>query len=136
MDMGMTVVRRPPTAAASKHPFIFSPIAAADKPGLRIPYRHPRVATPISISRASDPKREAPNTESGRRRNPAFVPQEDLEYLVKLGAGSVVAAAAIKYGSIVFPAATSPNLAESTAIITAPVIVAIALLVKQSRADR
>lgn len=61
--------------------------------------------------------------------------QEDLKYLVKLGAGSVAGAAAIKYGSIIFPEITRPNLAQALFMISAPVVVAVLLLFKQSRVD-
>ncbi|KAK6143301.1 hypothetical protein DH2020_023649 [Rehmannia glutinosa] len=64
-----------------------------------------------------------------------FVSQEDLNYLVKLGAGSVAGAAAIKYGSIIFPGITQPNLILALLIISAPVVVAVLLLIKQSRVE-
>lgn len=59
--------------------------------------------------------------------------QEDLKYLVVLGGGSVAGAAVIKYGSIIFPEITSPNLGEALFMIFAPTIVAVILLIKQSR---
>ncbi|KAL1545288.1 hypothetical protein AAHA92_22031 [Salvia divinorum] len=64
----------------------------------------------------------------------AFVSKEDAKYLVQLGGASVAGAAAIKYGSIIFPEITQPNLAQALFIIFAPVTVAIVLLSKQSRA--
>ncbi|GAA0142432.1 hypothetical protein LIER_03336 [Lithospermum erythrorhizon] len=62
----------------------------------------------------------------------AFISKEDVSYLVKLGAGSVAGAAAIKYGSIVFPEITKPNIVQALTMISAPVIVAVLLLIKQS----
>ncbi|KAI5337430.1 hypothetical protein L3X38_016701 [Prunus dulcis] len=60
---------------------------------------------------------------------------DDLEYLGKVVAGSIVAAAVIKYGSIVFPEITRPNIVQALIMILTPVIVAILLLIKQSRAE-
>lgn len=51
----------------------------------------------------------------------------------KLGAGSVAAAAVIKYGSAFFPEITRPNILLALIMISTPVIVAIVLLIKQSR---
>lgn len=58
-----------------------------------------------------------------------------MNYLVKLGAGSLAGAAAIKYGSIIFPEITQPNIVQALIMITTPVIVAVVLLIKQSRVD-
>ncbi|KZV19576.1 hypothetical protein F511_13462 [Dorcoceras hygrometricum] len=43
-------------------------------------------------------------------RGSPFISQEDLKYVAKLGGGSLVGAAAVKYGSIVFPEITRPNI--------------------------
>jgi hypothetical protein len=61
--------------------------------------------------------------------------QEDLDYLWKLLAGSVVGAAVIKYGSIVFPGITRPNIVQALIMISTPVIVAVFLLFKRSQAE-
>lgn len=61
--------------------------------------------------------------------------QEDLDYLWKLIAGSVVGGGVIKYGSIVFPEITRPNLVQALIMISTPVVVAVFLLVKRSRAE-
>nr|GLL35214.1 uncharacterized protein LOC109163096 [Ipomoea trifida] len=114
-----------PPPNATKPLAIFSPTTAANKIGFRISR-----ATSFGITRASDPK--SPNSDG---QNLPLVPQEDLVYLVKLGAGSLAGAAAIKYGSIIFPEVTKPNLIEAIAIITAPVVVAVVLLIKQSRVN-
>ncbi|PKI32003.1 hypothetical protein CRG98_047612 [Punica granatum] len=58
---------------------------------------------------------------------------EDLSYLGKLGAGSVAGAAAIKYGSIIFPDITRPNILQALIMISTPVIVSVFLLIKQSK---
>ncbi|EPS72745.1 hypothetical protein M569_02013, partial [Genlisea aurea] len=53
---------------------------------------------------------------------------EDLEYLAKLAAGSIAGAAAIKYGSIIFPQITRPNFALALSIVSLPVILSVSLL--------
>lgn len=58
-----------------------------------------------------------------------------MEYLGKVVAGSLVAAAVIKYGSIVLPEITRPNIVQALIMIFLPVVVAVLLLIKQSRAE-
>ncbi|GFP99480.1 hypothetical protein PHJA_002092100 [Phtheirospermum japonicum] len=87
----------------------------------------------ISLVRASsEPQR--PGADAANDKSP-FVSQEDLNYLVKLGAGSVAGAVAIKYGSTIFPEMTRPNLGLALLMISAPVVVAVLILIKQSRVD-
>ncbi|KAI3970258.1 hypothetical protein MKX01_023905 [Papaver californicum] len=57
---------------------------------------------------------------------------DDLSYLLKLGAGSVGGAVVIKYGSILLPEITKPNIVLSLAMIFTPVLIAVLLLIKQS----
>ncbi|KAL8555269.1 hypothetical protein ACS0TY_003178 [Phlomoides rotata] len=83
-----------------------------------------------SLPRASsDPQRE--RTEDKK----AFVSQEELKYLIQVGGVATAGAAAIKYGSIIFPEITRPNLGQALIMIFAPVLVAIFFLIKQSRLD-
>lgn len=65
-----------------------------------------------------------------------MISQEDLNYLWKLGAGSIAGAAVIKYGSILFPEITRPNIVEALAMVSTPVIVAVLLLINQSQVER
>lgn len=58
-----------------------------------------------------------------------------MEYLGKVVAGSLVGAAVIKYGSIVLPEITRPNIVQALIMIFMPVVVAVLLLIKQSRAE-
>ncbi|MCE5166693.1 hypothetical protein HAX54_024301 [Datura stramonium] len=88
--------------------------------------------TPM-IVRASDPKTDQANPSTGEPGLP-FLPQEDLNFLVKLGVGSVAGGAAIKYGSVIFPEITRPNISLALFMISAPMIVAVVLLFFQSRA--
>ncbi|CAI0422445.1 unnamed protein product [Linum tenue] len=53
---------------------------------------------------------------------------DDLGYLFKLGVGTFAGAAAIKYGSVVFPEITRPNLTQALLMISLPVVVASLLL--------
>lgn len=59
-----------------------------------------------------------------------------MAYLWKLGLGSVVGAAVIKYGSVVFPEITRPNIVLALIFALAPVVVAFLLLINQSRSER
>lgn len=63
-------------------------------------------------------------------------PQDDLEFLLKLVAGSFAGAAAIKYGSILVPEITRPNITQALTMISAPVIVAVLILIKESRVQQ
>ncbi|KAK2425458.1 homoserine O-acetyltransferase [Trifolium repens] len=58
--------------------------------------------------------------------------KEDLVYVAKLVVGSFGGAAAIKYGSAIFPEITTPNLVLALVIISTPVLVAVLLLINQS----
>ncbi|KAK9281950.1 hypothetical protein L1049_004859 [Liquidambar formosana] len=84
--------------------------------------------------RASDPEGEDVNS-SVNTTSGSFTSQEDLSYLWKLGAGSIAGAAVIKYGSILFPEITRPNILQALIMISAPVVVAVVLLIKQSRVE-
>ncbi|KAK3219307.1 hypothetical protein Dsin_013277 [Dipteronia sinensis] len=83
---------------------------------------------PVQASNSNNPQIDDPDNTSQ--------PQEDLNYLLKLGAGSVVGAAVIKYGSILFPEITRPNIFQALIMISTPVIVAVFLLIKQSRDEQ
>ena len=48
--------------------------------------------------------------------------------MIKLSLGSVVGAAVIKYGSLLFPDLTRPNVFEASLIVGFPVVVAMVLL--------
>ncbi|MFS7980533.1 hypothetical protein Hanom_Chr10g00940571 [Helianthus anomalus] len=58
---------------------------------------------------------------------------DDVSFLLKLGTGSFAGAAAIKYGSILVPEITRPNITQALIMISTPVILALLLLIKQSR---
>ncbi|KAK1360105.1 Glycosyltransferase-like domain-containing protein 1 [Heracleum sosnowskyi] len=58
---------------------------------------------------------------------------EDVKYVLKLAGGSVLGAAVIKYGSALFPDITTPNILLALSMISGPVILAVLLLIKESR---
>lgn len=64
-----------------------------------------------------------------------WVKQDDVDYLWKLAAGSVGGGAAIKYGSVLFPDLTKPNILEALLMISLPVVVAVLILIKESRTE-
>ncbi|KVH93052.1 hypothetical protein Ccrd_004896 [Cynara cardunculus var. scolymus] len=65
-----------------------------------------------------------------------FTSQVDLKFLLKLGAGSFMAAAAIKYGSILVPEITQPNITQALIMISTPVLVSLLILIKESRVEQ
>ncbi|KAJ8755283.1 hypothetical protein K2173_019081 [Erythroxylum novogranatense] len=90
-----------------------------------------RLKVSSSLLRASN----SPPEEEVERSNVSEsygVSQDDVSYLWKLGLGSVAGAAIIKYGSILFPYVTRPNLPLALLMILTPVIVSVILLIKQS----
>ncbi|KAE7997307.1 hypothetical protein FH972_001953 [Carpinus fangiana] len=109
------------------------------------PVRLSRTRTETSFPiRALDPQTEEQeekendnSNRSGAFTSPqvTFFPWEDLDYLWKLIAGSVVGGGVIKYGSVVFPGITRPNLVVALIMISAPVVVAVFLLAKRSREE-
>ncbi|KAK8482430.1 hypothetical protein V6N13_024671 [Hibiscus sabdariffa] len=88
--------------------------------------------------RAVDNQTDEENGPGFDEPNVAFIPQpqEDVSYIWKLGGGSAVGAAVIKYGSILFPEITRPNIIQALIMITTPVIVAVLLLIKASNVKR
>ncbi|XP_061351292.1 uncharacterized protein LOC133296343 [Gastrolobium bilobum] len=79
------------------------------------------------VPRAQDPKTQDQNSNTSYTSS-----QEDLAYVAKLVVGSFAGAAAIKYGSAIFPEITTPNLVLALVFILTPVLVAVLLLIKES----
>lgn len=93
----------------------------------------------ISSSKQHTSLRVRASSESQRDPNDSdsvLLSQEDINYLVKLGGGSVFGAAVIKYGSVLFQEITRPNITQALLIISFPVVLAVLLLIKQSRSDQ
>ncbi|KAK9102045.1 hypothetical protein Sjap_019299 [Stephania japonica] len=89
----------------------------------------------VLMVRSGDPNPQLERKEDNNK-NKGFSYQEDLGFLWKLGGGSVGGAAVIKYGSVLFPQITRPNIVEAMALVLTPVIVAVFILVKQSYIDQ
>ncbi|XP_043699011.1 uncharacterized protein LOC122649830 [Telopea speciosissima] len=87
-----------------------------------------------SSSPSSNPQPEE-DDDTANNNSKAFISPEDLNYLLKLGAGSVGGAAVIKYGSILFPEITRPSILQALIIISLPVTLAVLLLARQSRIE-
>ncbi|URE31635.1 hypothetical protein MUK42_34192 [Musa troglodytarum] len=60
---------------------------------------------------------------------------DDFNYLCKLAAGSIGGASAVKYGSVLFPDITRPNIVQALLMISLPVLVAILILINESIKD-
>lgn len=58
---------------------------------------------------------------------------EDLVYFTKLGGGCILGACLIKYGSLVFPSVTAPNLLFALLLVASPPFFALIFLSKASR---
>ncbi|XP_021895951.1 uncharacterized protein LOC110813217 isoform X1 [Carica papaya] len=89
-----------------------------------------RIQTVFQI-RASDSQ---PEESSSTMDETEF--QEDLKFVLKVGGGSIVGAAVIKYGSIFFPEIARPNIFLALFLVSAPVIVALVILTAQSGAKQ
>ncbi|CAH2053590.1 unnamed protein product [Thlaspi arvense] len=89
----------------------------------RTPSTNPRTKWSFHVT-ASDNRSEQSDNGQGI--------QEDLTYLLKLGVGSVAGAAIIKYGSVLLPQITTPNLTQALFIIIAPVVISVILLIRAS----
>ncbi|XP_022980153.1 uncharacterized protein LOC111479627 isoform X2 [Cucurbita maxima] len=61
---------------------------------------------------------------------------QDVQFVLKMAAGSIAVGGGIKYGSIIFPEMTKPNIVQALIMVSTPVVVAICLLINQSRQDR
>ncbi|KAK8926199.1 hypothetical protein KSP39_PZI018055 [Platanthera zijinensis] len=75
------------------------------------------------------PQQKSPPVKVFSRRS---LLQDEGDYLLKLVAGSVGGGAAIKYGSILFPDMTRPNLVQALLMISLPVLVASIILLKET----
>ncbi|GFZ04071.1 hypothetical protein Acr_16g0006950 [Actinidia rufa] len=88
------------------------------------------------LVRASEPQRGEVNSSTNAPTVPSHLRvREDLNYLWKLGAGSAVGAAAIKYASVIFPEIARPNILEAMAMVFAPVVT-VFLLIRQTRLEK
>ncbi|KAF5200419.1 homoserine O-acetyltransferase [Thalictrum thalictroides] len=87
--------------------------------------------TKLLFSKSSNLPNE-PKDDENNNFISVFSSPDDLSYLWKLGAGSVVGAVVIKYGSLLFPAITTPNLTQALLMISTPMLLSVLLLIRQS----
>ncbi|KAG0470357.1 hypothetical protein HPP92_017057 [Vanilla planifolia] len=81
---------------------------------------------------ASDSDRQPEDPGEAEPLDEDFLPSDDADYLWKLLASSVGGGFAIKYGSILFPDVTRPNLLQALVMVLLPVLVATLILIKES----
>jgi len=95
----------------------------------------PRVATRSGAARgrarlsSRDPADAETDADAGR------VLKDDSSYLWTLGLGSVGGAAVIKYGSILLPDITRPNIVLALLMVSLPVVAAVLILLKASSSE-
>ncbi|KAL8189265.1 hypothetical protein R6Q57_028831 [Mikania cordata] len=94
----------------------------------------PSGGRPFAVAASRSTKEEA----NSKSDDPAlsFKSQDDVSFLLKLGAGSFAGAAAIKYGCILVPEITRPNIIQALVMISAPVVIAVLILIKESGVQR
>lgn len=87
-----------------------------------------------AVRAASGPNSPEPTSPTDTQKS---VPplQDDLTYLLKLAAGSILGAALIKYGTAIIPDITRPNIIQALLMISTPVVVAVLLLFIGSHKD-
>ncbi|CAL4967505.1 unnamed protein product [Urochloa decumbens] len=103
--------------------------------------RNPLVATPGTAAPRSGATRGRARLSS---RDPADaetdagvgrILKDDSGYLWTLGLGSVGGAAVIKYGSILLPDITRPNIVLALLMVSLPVVAAVLILLKASSSE-
>ncbi|KAL6635305.1 hypothetical protein ACP70R_027976 [Stipagrostis hirtigluma subsp. patula] len=88
--------------------------------------RNPRGRARLS---RRDPGKAAPDAGLGQ------VLKDDSRYLWTLGLGSVGGAAVIKYGSILLPDITRPNIVQALLMVSLPVVAAVLILLRASSVE-
>ncbi|KAG1327929.1 hypothetical protein COCNU_01G018630 [Cocos nucifera] len=94
-----------------------------------------RRRTPRSVCFSARPDGPPEADEGIEALDDALLSSDDFGYLWKLAAGSVGSGAAIKYGSILFPEITRPNILQALLMVSLPVLVAVLILIKESRTE-
>ncbi|KAK9078249.1 hypothetical protein SSX86_002306 [Deinandra increscens subsp. villosa] len=89
----------------------------------------------FAVAASRSTKDEANSNSNSKAVDDPASQDDDVSFLLKLGGGSVAGAAAIKYGSILVPEITRPNIIQALIMISTPVIVALLILIKQSRVN-
>ncbi|KAF7091862.1 hypothetical protein CFC21_094405 [Triticum aestivum] len=99
------------------------------------PGRGSRVSCRRSARRRAGGRARVSRDTNGAEAEPGSkgpIPQDDSGYLLTLGLGSVGGAAAVKYGSVLLPDITRPNIVEALLMVSLPMAVAALILLKLS----
>ena len=64
---------------------------------------------------------------------PSFLSNEEWTYLLKFGGACTVGAAVVKYGSLLLPLTTQPNLGVALVIVFTPATIGACILAWASR---
>ncbi|KAK3159389.1 hypothetical protein QOZ80_2AG0149530 [Eleusine coracana subsp. coracana] len=105
-------------------------LAALRSSFFRVSCRHSHsvAARNSGRARSSRPDRAEGDTDAGA----GGILKDDSSYLLTLLLGSVGGAAAIKYGSILLPDITRPNIVQALLMVSLPVVAAVLLLLNAS----
>ncbi|CAN6245715.1 unnamed protein product [Urochloa humidicola] len=134
MAVAVATSAAPPRAAADPS-YSLAPLRCSF---FRVSCRQkPRVAAPGPVTsrathgRARLSSRDPAEAETGAGR----ILKDDSSYLWTLGLGSVGGAAVIKYGSILLPDITRPNIVLALLMVSLPVVAAVLILLKASSSE-
>ncbi|CAO2047126.1 unnamed protein product, partial [Urochloa humidicola] len=121
----------PPRAAADRSYSLAPPRCGFFRVSCR--QQNPRVATTSrpTHGRARLSSRDPAEAETGAGR----ILKDDSSYVWTLGIGSVGGAAVIKYGSILLPDITRPNIVLALLMVSLPVVAAVLILLKASSSE-
>ncbi|CAN6459661.1 unnamed protein product [Victoria cruziana] len=89
----------------------------------------------IRLSRNGVVQQPSEEEEGKGKKLAAFSSPGDVGYLWKLLAGSILGAVLVKYGSILVPEITRPNITQALLMICLPVVVSVLLLINASSSD-
>ncbi|CAO2040316.1 unnamed protein product [Urochloa humidicola] len=136
MAVAVATPAAPPRAAADRSYSLAPPRFSFFRASCR---QNPRVAAPgpaATTSRATHGRarlssRDPAEAETGAGR----ILKDDSSYLWTLGIGSVGGAAVIKYGSILLPDITRPNIVLALLMVSLPVVAAVLILIKASSSE-
>ncbi|XP_047340632.1 uncharacterized protein LOC124944425 [Impatiens glandulifera] len=121
-----------PATASISSPFPWSGGCSSTTMAVRLSITIPKTKFSFTTVRSSKSRSEELDSRSDE---PSRTSQEDLMYLGKLGAGSIIGAIAIKYGSILLPEITTPNIYLALFMIFAPCVLAVFVLIWRSQIE-
>ncbi|XP_047080232.1 uncharacterized protein LOC124690969 [Lolium rigidum] len=83
----------------------------------------------VGLARFSRDANDAKAEPGSKERTPQ---DDDAGYLWTLGLGSVGGAAAVKYGSVLLPDITRPNIVQALLMVSLPMVAAVLILLNLS----